>query len=314
MLARLVLGTAIAWVAACGDGAASDPDAAGRDAAARDARSTLDGSGGPDGATGVDGAGGIDATAGTDASGAPDGATALRDRAPVFDGTSGYIEIPDDDAFSQPTYGALTVEAWLRPDSLSMPEREGSGYVHWIGKGESGEHEWVGRMYQTGNSEGRNNRISFYSFNLEGGLGAGSYFEDDLTAGEWIHYAGTFDDARTYIFRDGVQRDSDLLSGYDIVPMNGSAPVRIGTRDENSFFEGSIARVAIYGARLTEEQLAAHVAARGDGTYDAVVLAEPSLIAYWPLDETSGAVAHDVVGGRDGAYAGGVDVGGTTWP
>jgi hypothetical protein len=229
----------------------------------------------------------------------------------VFDGTTGYVEIADDDAFSQPTYGALTVEAWIRPDSLSMTEREGSGYVHWMGKGQSGEHEWVARMYQEGNSEDRANRISFYSFNLSGGLGAGSYFEDDITAGDWIHYVGAFDDTRTYIFRDGVERDSDLLSGYDIVPENGSAPVRIGTRDTNSFFEGSIARVAIYGTRLTEAQVAAHRAAIE--TYDAVVLAEPSLVAYYPLDEIGGTIAHDVVGGRDGEYVGGVAVGGTAW-
>ena len=307
MSLRIAVGS-LALLLSCGgdDDGGSAADGGTSDASALDARAAVDApSGMRDG--GAD-AGGVDATASADATAAPG------DRAPVFDGTSGYVEIPDDDAFSQPTYGELTVEAWLRPDSLSMTEREGSGYVHWMGKGEPGDHEWVARMYQEGNSEGRANRISFYSFNLTGGLGAGSYFQDDIVVGEWIHYAGAFDDARTYIFRDGVERDSDLLSGYDIVPMNGSAPVRIGTRDRNSFFEGSIARVAIYGARLTEEQIAAHVAARDDGAYDVVVLAEPSLIAYWPLDETGGTVARDVVGGRDGAYIGGVDVGGTTWP
>jgi hypothetical protein len=261
--------------------------------------------------------GGEDVGAGAPSSGGASagsaGAPSGRLVAPVFDGESGYVEIPDADIFSEPTTGELTVEAWMRPDSLDMPNRESSGYVHWMGKGVSGEHEWVSRMYQQGNDEDRDNRISFYSFNLSGGLGAGSYFQDDVSIGEWIHYVGTFDDERTYIYKNGEERDSDLLSGYDITPENGSAPVRIGTRDRNSYFQGSIARVAIYSTRLSESRIAAHYAAAGDG-YDAVILAEPSLVAYYRLDETSGTTATDAKGEHDGSYEGGVELGGAAWP
>ena len=197
------------------------------------------------GVAGTGGRGGAIAGAGGSA-----GSAAASDGAPVFDGTSGYVEIPDDNLFSEPTSGGITVEAWMRPDSTAMPRDESSGYVHWMGKGVSGQHEWVARMYQDGNSEGRENRISFYSFNLTGGLGAGSYFQDTVTVGGWIHYAGEFDDVNTYIFKNGVLRDMDPLSGYSIVPGNGTAPVRIGTRDFASFFQGSVARVAIYSTRL----------------------------------------------------------------
>jgi hypothetical protein len=259
------------------------------------------------GMSGASGTGGTAGSAGT--AGAPTGALV----APVFDGESGYVEIPDADIFSEPTTGAISVEAWIRPDSLDMPNRESSGYVHWMGKGVSGEHEWVSRMYQEGNSEDRANRISFYSFNLTGGLGAGSYFQDDVTVGEWIHYVGTFDDTRTYIYKNGVERDSDLLSGYDITPENGSAPVRIGTRDRSSYFQGAIARVAFYSTRLSESQAAEHFVAAG-ADYDAVILAEPSLVAYYRLDETTGTVARDSKGSHDGAYQGGVELGQAPWP
>lgn len=233
-------------------------------------------------------------------------------RAPVFDGRTGYVEIPDQDAYSASTTGAITIEAWMRPDSVSMPAREGTGYVHWLGKGGPGQHEWVARMYQRGNSENRANRISFYAFNLTGGLGAGSYFQDEITVGTWIHYFGVIDARETHVYRDGVLRDSDPLAGYDITPRNGSAPVRIGTRDLGSFFQGSVARVAIYSARLSNERVRAHYAARG-ADYDAVVMAEPSLVGYWRLDESTGATAIDARGGRHGRYVGGVQVGGTTW-
>jgi Concanavalin A-like lectin/glucanases superfamily len=232
----------------------------------------------------------------------------------VFDGETGYVEIPDADVFSEPTTGSLSVEAWLRPDSLTMANVESSGYVHWMGKGTSGQHEWVSRMYQQGNSEMRDNRISFYSFNLSGGLGAGSYFQDPVSVGEWIHYVGTFDDTRTYIYKNGMPRDSDLLSGYAITPQNGTAPVRIATRDLNSFFQGAIARVAIYDARLSDQQVAAHFAARAAATYDATVLAEPSLVGFYKLDEASGTIAMDSKGTRHGAYHGGVVLGGANWP
>jgi hypothetical protein len=201
----------------------------------------------------------------------------------------------------------------MRPDSTAMPRDESSGYVHWMGKGSSGQHEWVARMYQDGNSEGRANRISFYSFNLTGGLGAGSYFQDTVTAGAWIHYAGEFDDVNTYIFKNGVLRDQDPLSGYDIDPGNGTAPVRIGTRDFASFFQGSIARVAIYSTRLPAATLVAHQGAADFRAYDAMVLSEPSLVGYWRLDEASGTVAADALGRHPGRYQGGVALGGATW-
>ena len=117
----------------------------------------------------------------------------------------------------------------------------------------------------------------------------------------------------TYIFRNGVLRDQDPLSGYDIVPANGTAPVRIGTRDFASFFQGSVARVAIYSTRLPAATLAAHYATADAGAYDALVMAEPSLVGYWRLDDATGTVAVDARGGHDGSYHGGVTLRGATW-
>lgn len=233
--------------------------------------------------------------------------------AAVFDGQGGYVEIPDSADYSQPTRGGLTVEAWLRPDSLAMPKVEGSGYVHWLGKGEPHQHEWVARMYQAGNSEARENRISFYAFNLAGGLGAGSHFQDPLTEGTWLHVVGRIDSMNTSIFCDGDQRDTDALSGYGIVPEHGGAPVRIGTRDLQSFFQGAISRVAIYGAPLSSDTIRNHHAARGSAGYDALILGEPDLVGYWKLDETSGNIATDATGRNAGSYIGGVTPGAASW-
>lgn len=219
--------------------------------------------------------------------GAPDGTyhggpirTAMPngDVATVLDGRDDYLELPDDDRFSVPTTGILTVEAWFRPDTLVFPQTDGAGYVHWLGKGPSGQAEWTLRIYSRGNGEDRDNRISGYAFNVAGGLGVGSYVQRDETAGAWIHVVLVIDVAdtseqyplgRTMLYRDGVLVDVDSLHNtfhdppLDIHPSNSDAPLRIGTRDggAKSHFLGGIGKVAIYDYALSSEQVAQHHAA-----------------------------------------------------
>jgi hypothetical protein len=192
------------------------------------------------------------------------------DSAAVFDGATQYFEAADAAALSPTTTGAITIEAWIRPDTVQFTHAQNSGYVNWMGKGEDQQQEYVGRMYSYENSESRPNRISGYSFNITGGLGAGSYFQDPVTAGKWIHYAlvintnvkgGLFPDGYTKVYKDGVLRDQDDLSirGVTIVPRRSTAPFRAGTRDFASWFEGAIGKIAIYDKELTPQQLSAHV-------------------------------------------------------
>lgn len=191
------------------------------------------------------------------------------DLATKFDGTSQYMEVDDAAELSPATTGELTVEAWMRPDTLDFADDESSGYVHWMGKGLPGAHEYVARMYSIDNTSDRANRISGYLFNAVGGLGAGSYFQDPLTAGEWIHYvlvinsdasSEQFPNGYTKIYRDGVLRDQDDLSirGTVITPERGDAPFRVGTRDFASFFEGAVGKVAVYDVELPARRIAAH--------------------------------------------------------
>ncbi|MGF1723055.1 LamG domain-containing protein [Vibrio kyushuensis] len=189
------------------------------------------------------------------------------DTANAFNGKDNYFEIPDDDLLEITTTGILTIEAWMKPKVLQFKNSEKGGYVHWMGKGEENQHSWVSRMYNYTNDENRPNRISGYSFNLEGALGAGSYFQDPVDTKEWIHYTliiNTVDTSDTYptgytkIYKNGALRDQDSLLGYDIIPGNGTAPTRIATRDFNSFFKGSIGKVAIYDYELDELQLLRH--------------------------------------------------------
>ncbi|OIJ65301.1 LamG domain-containing protein [Streptomyces mangrovisoli] len=197
------------------------------------------------------------------------------DRAMLFDGTSQYVEVPDDDSLSVTTTGELTVEAWVRPDTLAFARTTGSGYVNWLGKVSSREvrTEWLARMYSRDNDELRQNRISGYVFNPDGGLGAGSYFEDRITPGEWIHYtlvintrakSDAYPAGYVKIYKNGVLRDQDSLDDYDIEPANTDTPMRIGTAGTKSFFKGAIGKVAVYDSEVSKSRLAAHYRAMAE--------------------------------------------------
>lgn len=164
----------------------------------------------------------------------------------MFNGTDEFIEFPDTDNLSISNTSELSISVWMRCDTLNFPASQSSGYVHWMGKGVSGQHEWTFRIYNLDSD--RPNRTSCYAFNLGGGLGAGSYEEENISQGDWIHFVATYDypENRIQLYKNGTLRDTDLFSDYSIIPGNGTAPLRIGTRDFNSFFKGAIDDIRIY--------------------------------------------------------------------
>ena len=191
-------------------------------------------------------------------------------RAYQFDGTASYIEIPDNDAFSVTTTGSLSISVWVRPDGTSTDatgnllfnNTEGSGYVHWMGKGTSDQREWAFRIYSADNTDSpnRGNRMSSYLFNPAGGLGAGGYVQERVVPGEWIHCVCVIDAAAQTItwFKNGVQRDQDSFapgSNFPVTPANGTAPLRIGTRDFASYFAGAIDDLRIYDRILSAAEI-----------------------------------------------------------
>ncbi|CAF3876078.1 unnamed protein product [Rotaria sp. Silwood1] len=189
------------------------------------------------------------------------------DTASVFNGINQYFTIGDNNYLEIVRTGILTIEAWFRPDTLQFSREEGSGYVWWMDKGGTNQQSWAARMYSYHNTEGRPNRISGYAFNLSGGLGAGSYFQDPIIVGQWILYTITINTvsiSSTYptgyikIFKNGIKRDQDPLSDYGIIPRNGTAPMRVATRQLDSFFQGAIGKVAVFDCELTSSQLQSH--------------------------------------------------------
>jgi len=201
------------------------------------------------------------------------------DPALKFDGVQQYVEVADRDDLSISSSGVLTMEAWLRPDVLNFSHEESdtTPYVHWLGKSTSGQSEYAARMYShdadwagDGIDPPRPNRISGYAFNLSGGLGAGSYFQEPVVAGQWIHYvlvintrktSDTYPTGYTKVYRNGKLWDQDSLLDYQIVPKNGSAPFRIASVGLHGYFQGAIAKVALYKRELPAKAVKAHYTA-----------------------------------------------------
>lgn len=171
-----------------------------------------------------------------------------------FNGTSSYIQVPDKSYLSISNTGKLSISVWMKVEVLDFPVSSG-GYVHWLGKGVTNQHEYALRMYNK-NSD-RPNRISCYAFNLSGGLGAGAMVQEPVSIGEWIHIVAVYDypNDKIRIYKNSKLIRTGTFSSYNITPQNGTAPLRIGTRDFASYFKGCLDDLRIYNKVLTQSEI-----------------------------------------------------------
>jgi hypothetical protein len=208
------------------------------------------------------------------------------DQAADFNGSTQYLTIPSNAAFSIPTTGNLTWEAWIRPDVLQFPNDDGvSGYVDWMGKCEEygPTCEWEARMYDSNTQESPNrpNRLSAYVFNPSAGLGSGADWQPIaglIQASHWYHVVGEYTtlsqpadcaNATSYpgsinIWVNGVgwnhssHGQTGCMSQYNVVPRANNSALNIATMAREAWFQGAIGKVAVYGYLLTQAQITNH--------------------------------------------------------
>lgn len=179
----------------------------------------------------------------------------FNDGAFEFDGMDDKIIVSDSDELSPSTYGGnFTVCFFIRFNNKNfIGEGSEKDYLNYLGKGNDRQgNEWLFRQYNSSNSEGRENRLSFYIFNKEGGLGAGSYFQDDIKENEWIFVAGILNGTHIKIYKNGELRSVNPISEYGIKMENTKANFNIGTYNSENFFNGSIDELRIYGRALND--------------------------------------------------------------
>jgi hypothetical protein len=154
----------------------------------------------------------------------------------------------------------------------------------------------------------RPNRISFYVFNPQGGLGVGSYVQVKIAKGRWMHVVGMADDKCTYFYAGGQyircstyrgpaqgRCEIQTQNGTQVVvnPHAGSAALRLGTKDLGSFLEGGLSRVRLWNRTLS--------AAEVSSLYATDIAPRDGLVAEFLLNADTGAVANDTAQGNDGS-------------
>jgi hypothetical protein len=184
------------------------------------------------------------------------------------------------DAFRVQSLG-MTVHAFMKPTNLSFSVAS-TGYIYWLGKGDSTHSEWGLRFYPETDAT-RPKRISGYIWNLTGDVlntdhqGAGDYFQDPaLAANTWYQVVVVYDPGDRYdpgagvtIYENaqcsthgtqcGGTTQSFVLystSPYRVIPENSISPFLIATRDCSSFFTGGLDEVAVFDRKLTSTEIA----------------------------------------------------------
>jgi hypothetical protein len=176
------------------------------------------------------------------------------------------------DAFRVQSLG-MTVHLFMKPSTLSFGNYS---YVHFAGKGLSAsEDEWAYRFYPS--SASPPNRTSGYMWSLDGNLGAGAHWDpstsNPISANTWYELVVVYDPGDMFdptagvsFYKDGVctqgtrpgcppPTSAVYYQTYSIIPENGTAPLRIGTRDCHQFFTGSIDELAVFDRRLTATEI-----------------------------------------------------------
>lgn len=192
----------------------------------------------------------------------PDG-----DQVAQFNGSGQYLQVPSTASLSVTHTGCLTIQAWVRPTTLQFPHEEGSGYVYILGKGASHKQEYALRMYSKINQEVpvRPNRVSAYVFNLAGGKGSGSYFQDQIQANAWMMITMIIDDQPSAawpsgyvaIYKNDQLRGQVSISQFNVTPQASTAPFCVATRQLESYFQGAIGKVAVFDYVLSPQRVAA---------------------------------------------------------
>ncbi len=216
----------------------------------------------------------------------------------TFNGANQYVTV---NSLLQPTSlditGAITLEAWIDPTSVSV------FFGDIITKRVSLSH---GDVANYGFRQ-QDNELEFY-FTANGTFQ--NYFSAPiLIANQWQHVAVTFDPTTQNIlfYVDGQLITTDTTP-YTLTAYSDS-PLTLGAVYSNltEVYPGQLAEIRIWDTARTQTQIVADEARTVTNT-------DPNLVGYWHFDEGGGTIAHDSSGnGNDGILGGGNPAYAPTW-
>ncbi len=192
-----------------------------------------------------------------------------------FNGSSHFVDLGDPPELN--IIGAMTMEAWIRPDEMF-----GAHNVFTRGPGTLSGAEVSLRL--------DNNAYEVVSFDLAGTYGTQSTNTFAADTGTWVHLAATFSPSGCTLYRNGqIIAQNANPTGAVFAPGGW----RIGTWNEDPlttvrWFDGAIAEVRLWNIARTQSEIQAGMFAGVGGS--------PGLVGSWRLDDGAGLVALDSSG------------------
>ena len=181
----------------------------------------------------------------------------------AFDG-SNYIEVPHAPAIGSEVTEGLTVMAWFNSNVPLDASGAGNRML------EKGNNYFFLQGVRPG---GMNFLVKNGGANFTAGIG------DSLEAETWYHIAGVFDGATAKTYIDGELKGSvDVPGPID----DNQLPLRIGSDDGNSFFNGLMDQVLIWKRPLSPAEIRAVI----DGNFELPPEANLPEIASSPESQT----------------------------
>ncbi len=211
----------------------------------------------------------------------------------TFDGVQQYVAVPNSPSLN--VASQVTVEAWVRPDSLSSPEMGIAGAWDDVSGNNRTYLLWI-----------LNGKASLYVAHPGGGF-ANVNGVTALQVGTWYHIAGTFGGTSLKIYVNGTLEGTTSSPG---AIATNSQPFFIGRQDTGGgsrYFAGAIDDVRVWGTARSASAIEAN---RGR----ALVGNETGLAGYWKLDEGSGTTTADsTANGNTGTLGAGVAANQPAW-
>ena len=208
-----------------------------------------------------------------------------------FDGTDDHIDVPH--AATLDITSAITIEAWVkisRKDGDTDPLTSFSAIVT------KGSNDYV--LHVGGMSGADSTYLGKVVFGGNGPSNPWLVGATDVDDGQWHHIAGVYDGADMTIYVDGVQDATQAATGNFQVTANASYDDLYIGRGSVEYGQTRYANGGIYEVRIWNS--ARSVTDIRDQSTGTLAGTESGLVAYWKLDEGSGATASDSAGSHTG--------------
>jgi hypothetical protein len=189
-----------------------------------------------------------------------------------------YVNVPDNDLLDLAS--TWTLEAWVKPANPASGVDQDI-ISKWAGASTA---SYILQIDATGRLRLVTNNGATQSIVL-------SHYH--LASNAWYHVAATFDDGTAKLYLNGLL---DTTVAGVLTPLVSTEPVAFGREGTATMgtLSAVVDEVRIWNVARSGDELVRNRTKRLSGS-------EAGLVGYWPLDEESGQLAHDVSGhGLDG--------------